>query len=711
MKAFLPFLLLLGAVNSTAQTRISGRVTDDQQAPIPGANVFLANTYDGTTSDADGHFDFTTTETGSRTLTVKFVGYKDFVQTVTLGQGPLTIQVVLKEAINELESVTITAGAFAASDEKRRTIFRAVDIATTAGATADIAGALNTLPGTQKVGESGRLFVRGGDGTETRTFIDGMLVLDAYGPSAPNTPSRGRFLPFMFKGTSFSTGGYSAEYGQALSSALVLDSKDEDPSSRTDIGILSVGGDVSHTHAWNGGSASGKIQYTNLRPYSNLISQRIDWRSAPTSVEGSAALRQRISKKSIVKVYSNFNSSYFSLYNHNIDNPALKTLFNLRNTYAYTNGFYKTELSDKWSLRSGVSYTALKNTITAGTVHAEERNAGTHVKTALDGSITDQVELRTGVEVLDHDYRVTADTTSRALAFRETITAAFAEADVYASNAFVLRAGGRAEYNSLRQAAAVDPRVSLAYKTGNKAQVSLAYGRFRQSPRNEWLRLDHTLKAELADHYILNYQRVENNRTLRVEAYYKNYSQLVKFTNDGFTNTGTGFARGLEFFWRDNRSLRNVDYWVSYSLLDTRRNYLNTPYSVTPSFASRHNFSVVYKHYVPDLKTQFGATYSYTSGRPYNNPNDSRFNSGRTPYYQDVSVNISYLPSSQVIVYASCTNLLGRDNVFGYEFSNTPNGEGQFTGRAIRQPAPRFLFVGIFITLSKQKTLNQLPSL
>ena len=49
-----------------------------------------------------------------------------------------------------------------AGEEKRRTILKAVDIATTAGATADIAGALNTLPGTTKNGESGRLFVRGG---------------------------------------------------------------------------------------------------------------------------------------------------------------------------------------------------------------------------------------------------------------------------------------------------------------------------------------------------------------------------------------------------------------------------------------------------------------------------------------------------------------------------------------------------------------------
>src|SRR5690606_11762862 len=160
---------------------------------------------------------------------------------------------------------------------------KALDIATTAGATADIAGALNTLPGTQKAGESGRLFVRGGDGSEARTFIDGMVVLEAYGTSAPNTPSRGRFLPFMFKGISFSTGGYSSEYGQALSSALVLESKDESETIRTDIGLLSVGGDIAHTHAWDGGSATAKIQYTIIRPYYGMINQEIDWKTAPAS--------------------------------------------------------------------------------------------------------------------------------------------------------------------------------------------------------------------------------------------------------------------------------------------------------------------------------------------------------------------------------------------------------------------------------------------
>jgi hypothetical protein len=224
MKALLTLYFLTVVLIASAQVKISGLIKDERGQVVSGASVFLENTYDGASSDADGKFDFGTNEQGEKVLLVKFIGYKDFYKTLYIRDQDFVLDITLEETINELQAVTISAGAFSASDVSRRTLFRALDIATTAGATADIAGALNSLPGTQKVGESGRLFVRGGDGNEVRTFIDGMVVLDAYSPAAPNTPSRGRFLPFMFKGMSFSTGGYSAEFGQALSSALVLES-------------------------------------------------------------------------------------------------------------------------------------------------------------------------------------------------------------------------------------------------------------------------------------------------------------------------------------------------------------------------------------------------------------------------------------------------------------------------------------------------------
>lgn len=714
MKISFTILFTLTTGLAIGQSIVRGKVTDTNGQPIPMANVFLKDTYDGATADENGNFEFQTPETGNQIVLVKFIGYADKEQPITLDGKTVTVNVQIAEQISELKAVTISAGAFTASDESRRTVFRAVDIATTAGATADIAGAFNTLPGTQKVGESGRLFVRGGEGNEAKTFIDGLLVLDAYSPSAPNTPSRGRFLPFMFKGTSFSTGGYSAEYGQALSAALVLDSKDESEITRTDIGLLSVGGDVTHTQAWEGGSIAGKIQYTNLTPYMGLIDQEIDWKTAPVSTEGIGAFRQQVGENGMLKVYGNFNQSDYSLYQYDIDNPSQATLYDLSNGYQYLNGFYKSTLNSNWMVRGGLSYTRIKNEIGIAENNIDDEERGLHGKIVLDGSLSDKIELKSGVEIITRDFTQTfqmPSTSAQQVSFNETITALFAESDLYASNAFVTRIGVRGEFNSLNKTYAVDPRISLAYKTGEDGQISLAYGTFRQSVKSDYLKFNTDLKSEQSSHYILNYQRITDGKTFRVETYYKVYNDLLKTDGATFTNNGNGYARGVELFWRDNRSVRNLDYWISYSFLDTERDYLNFPGKATPSFASKHNFSIVGKYFVTKLKSQLGATYSFTSGRPYENPNEPGFNTSKTPSYQDLSFNWSYLPKPYLIVYFSCTNLFGRDNIFGYEYGAQMNEQGQYNSRAIRQPAPRFLFLGIFLTLSKDKSMSQLPTL
>ncbi|HEX5168167.1 MAG TPA: TonB-dependent receptor [Cyclobacteriaceae bacterium] len=716
MRIHFTILLFMMAINLLAQTVIKGTVKDEKGQSIAGANIFLSDTYDGTTSDAEGNFQFDSHESGLHLLTIKFIGYKDFTKEVDLDGKTIPIDAVLRETINELDAVTITAGSFTASDESRRTVFKPVDIATTAGATADIAGALNTLPGTQKVGESGRLFVRGGDGNEARTFIDGMLVLNPYNSSAPNTPSRSRFLPFMFKGTSFSTGGYSAEYGQALSSTLVLDSKDKSESTRTDFGLLSVGGDVSHTHVWDRASLAGKIQYTNIRPYFNLINQEIDWITPPESLEGSAAFRHNVGKAGMFKAYGNFKRTDYSMYNHDIDDPSKKQLFDITNDYQYINLAYKDILTKDWTIRGGLSYTFMGDDLLDGGDKINEREKGRHGKVVLEGSPSEQVELMAGAEIIDrsYDYQVShPDHEYREEEFNEIITSTFVEGSVYLSNHFVTRGGARLEYNNLLRTASIDPRLSLAYKVGD-GNFSVAYGKFRQSPANELLRMNLSVNPEKADHYILSYQLVDNNRTFRAEAYYKQYRDLVKYVNLEKTlinNSGTGYAKGFELFWRDNRSIRNLDYWISYSYLDTKREYLDFPYKATPSFASAHNFSFVYKYFFTKLKTQFGATYSFTSGRPYNDPNREIFNGSKTRSYQDLSINLAYLPRHNLILYFSATNLTGRDNVFGYEFSNQLNDNGYYNSRAIKQPAKHFLFLGIFITLSKEQSINQLPTL
>ena len=210
---------------------------------------------------------------------------------------------------------------------------------------------------------------------------------------------------------------------------------------------------------------------------------------------------------------------------------------------------------------------------------------------------------------------------------------------------------------------------------------------------------------------------MKNNQTFRVEGYWKQYKDLVAFNPanpylpDSYFNSGDGYARGVDVFFRDSKTFQNIDYWLSYSYLDTEREYRDYPNSAPPTFTSSHNLSAVYKHFITAIRSQIGFTYSFASGRPYNNPNNDNFNGERTPAYHDLSSNVSFLAKPNIIVYASITNIFSRENIFGYEFRSEPDSQGIYEGRAVTLPAPRFLLLGVFLTLTKSGTANQLPNL
>lgn len=169
-------IISLYSLSLQAQTLVSGLITDVKGEGIPGANIYLKDTYDDASSTADGQFRFQTEETARQVLVVSAVGFNGYEQAVDLSGTPVVLKVVLKESIQKMNGVTVTATAFGAGHEARAVALQPLDIVTTAGAMGDITGALQTLPGTQKVGEDGRLFIRGGEGYETQVFIDGTRV-------------------------------------------------------------------------------------------------------------------------------------------------------------------------------------------------------------------------------------------------------------------------------------------------------------------------------------------------------------------------------------------------------------------------------------------------------------------------------------------------------------------------------------------------------
>ena len=713
-------LILFSSGTLLAQHTISGRVTDAKNNPIEGANIYLEGTYDGASSDTQGKFTFETAEEGLQTLVVSMLSYETHYEAGDISFFT-DMEVKLLESFNSLDGVTLTAGTFEAGDNSKASVLKPLDIVTTAGAAGDFVAALQTLPGTTTVNEDGRLFVRGGTADETQVFIDGLRVFQPFNATANNTPTRGRFSPFLFKGISFSTGGYSAEYGQALSSVLLLNTTDVPVQEQTDISIMSVGGGIGHTKIWNEEqSLSLNINYINLSPYEELIpsTQGVRWISPYESISGETVFRSK-GEKSMFKLYTGFNHANLDIEQEDINFDDF-VRFRLKNNNLYFNASYKYYFENDWSLTSGASVAWDTNDIGIMEDQVDTKETSSHLKLKARKNFSNRFDLSFGAEYFHTDYDETFEDASNNRfenGFVDGLWAAFAESDIFLSHQFAMKLGVRAEQTSLLDEFQLSPRASLAYKPWENGQFSLAYGDFYQRPLTEVVKFDAEVGMEKATHYILNYQYINNGKTFRAEAYYKDYDGLVQFNtempqfNSVYTNAGGGYAQGIDVFWRDSNIIKNLDYWASYSYLDTERQYRNFPERATPNFAPKHNFSLVTKYWVNDLRSQIGFSYAYATGRPYDNPNTADFMGERTRPFNNLSFNWAYLIDQQKILYFSVNNVLGTNNISNYQYANTPNSDGVFDRRAITPPADSFFFVGFFWTISTDGKSNQLDNL
>ncbi len=711
MKHFfiLNLFILLSLQSVLGQTKISGKVLDQKKQPIPGVNIYIKDSYNGTTSAADGTYSFTSTDTGDVIIVYSFIGFEQIEKRVHLTSKDFVLNPILKESLNELKVVTISAGTIEASDEKKTTVLKPLDIVTTAGAQGDIVGALKTLPGAQQIGESEGLFVRGGEGSETKTIIDGMVVNKPFFSSAPNIASRGRFSPFLFKGTVFSTGGYSAQYGQGMSSVLALETQDLPDITSSTLAVSSVGLSGGYNKLWKekNMSAGFDVNYANLTPYFNLVKQTPEYTVAPQFSGGSLNFRKKTSATGILKFYGNFNLSDFGIKTFSIDSTnGFKNLFELNNHDIYTNLTYKERLGEKWLLNLGVSYSTNIDKIKTWTDSITSQSDLTQGRIVVSRGIGKLSIIRFGAEYQNSfdQYKIDGAKYGNSYHVIRTIhdnySAEFVEADIYLTSKLVWRAGARGEYSTLLQKYVVSPRSSVAYKIGDKSQLSFAYGQFYQKPDRDYLFYPQIPSYNKATHYIANIQRVDDFHTLRAEVYYKKYDNLTNLVDS--TNTGYGYAQGLDIFWRDKKTIKGVDYWVSYTYIETKRKYLYYPKEVTPPFAAQHTTSLVFKKFFEKLNLSTGFTYTYASGRPYYNPTNPDFMSDRTIDYHALGVNGAYLRQVKncfAVLAFSVTNVFGNEQIFGYTYSYDAQRR-----TAVTLPAKRFFFVGLFLSFGQNRS-------
>ncbi|KJD36488.1 membrane protein [Tamlana sedimentorum] len=106
MKTILQFFLLLFCSISFAQTTISGTVVDDNDQPIPGANILILGTTTGVVTDFDGNFTLTYGQNPPFTVQASSVGFES--STIQVTQNNQKLNFALKEGTT-LDEVVISA--------------------------------------------------------------------------------------------------------------------------------------------------------------------------------------------------------------------------------------------------------------------------------------------------------------------------------------------------------------------------------------------------------------------------------------------------------------------------------------------------------------------------------------------------------------------------------------------------------------------------
>jgi hypothetical protein len=204
---------------SPART-VSGIVLDaGTRAAIPNARLEINQAR--ATSDADGRFSIPS-PAGSVTVLVEADGFFALVTNLTVPESGLA-KIELSLARNAGFESNVSVSAPAPSAAPAVEVVAPVEVLRTPGALDNVFRTLQTLPGVAATEEFGsRIAVRGGSPDQNLTVMDGVEVHDPYRLFGLTSA----FNPETIQRFELASGGFSAEYGDRLSSLLVVENRD-----------------------------------------------------------------------------------------------------------------------------------------------------------------------------------------------------------------------------------------------------------------------------------------------------------------------------------------------------------------------------------------------------------------------------------------------------------------------------------------------------
>lgn len=567
-------------INAQSTGTIIGKVVEKiSKQPIPGVNVILEGTQIGAATGIEGKFEISNVPIGNYQVRISAIGYTTSVRSdvVVNSARPTQLTIELAETVLELEGVTVTSGFFDSEPTEVISLkkFSYEEIRRAPGGFEDVVRALSVLPGVgQQSAGRNDLVVRGGAPSENLYLVDGFIfpTINHFG----NQGATGGPLSFInldyVEETSFSTGGFSAIYGDKLSSVLKIDLRE----GRTD----RIGGKATISASQFGLNLEGPVQeksnfiFSIRRSYLDFIFNAAGF---------------------------NFVPEYYDLlgkYNYNIDNSnRISFLFvGALDRVKFNNNdeddiFDNARIlgSDQNQYVTGISYDHLfRNgilTLSAGRSYIKfdsfqndtllnpifinnSIEAENELKGSLIYKLSSNAEIYVGASVKFIDFETDVlfpnnfITTFGDTLLQNNLTADknFSKYGAYLqySNLFFnklrFNLGGRVDYfDAIDKSFYLSPRFSASYNFNNLTRLNFSTGVYHQFPSYIWLAAgNNNLEAIKVNQYILGVsQRLTENLQIKLEGFYKDYKNYPTSTLRPYlilANTGAGYGGAEENF-------------------------------------------------------------------------------------------------------------------------------------------------------------------
>lgn len=334
-KNILLLLIFITSLAYSQQIKITGKITNQQGKLLEHVSISEINSRNGVITNERGEYALSIQPKDSIKIIFSLIGYQRHQYIIPNPTSDLVLNITLKEDNNTLGTVTIEGL------QTVTTVIERVDYLATRRASnpwGSIESLLVTMGGVSSTNElSSQYSVRGGNFDENIVYVNGNEIYRPLLVRSAQQEGLSFINPDMVQTVGFSAGGYSAEYGDKMSSVLdITYKKPKEFEASASAGLL--GGSV---HI---GNSTGKFsQITGIRyktTQSLLSTSETKAEYAPSFIDAQTYITYDLSPKWEVSMLGNYSHNTYE-YTPKTRSTSFGTLTMPRNFTAYFDGWEK----------------------------------------------------------------------------------------------------------------------------------------------------------------------------------------------------------------------------------------------------------------------------------------------------------------------------------------------------------------------------------